>query len=143
MRKKPKLIVAAHRVAEARRIVANLNDRITEYWTTYARSRASAGNVTSVRLSTSRIRSAELEKKTRPKSAKLKKEIDASEIGHQLQKISNRSLDAIPRPTEADQGRGRPQGGELRRAPVLLRISLHLPYTAPSIEPIVETEATL
>jgi len=88
-RKKQKLIVAAHRVAEARRIIANLDDRIVTLKTLGRPTPKMSERLkrVSVRLSTLRITSRELKSRTKPRNTKPKKETDASELEHQLQKV--------------------------------------------------------
>ena len=96
-RKKQKLIVAAHRVAEARRMVANLHDRIVTLKTfgrpTLEAERALETCVSSLRHLEDQERRVREEDKA--KKRETKKGTDVSELGHQLQKIRNRSLDAI------------------------------------------------
>ena len=91
-RKKQKLIVAAHRVAEARRIIANLDDRIVTLKAlgrpTLEAERALETCLSSLKHLEDHERRVKEQNKT--KKHETKKEIDASELGHQLQNIRNR-----------------------------------------------------
>jgi hypothetical protein len=91
-RKKQKLIVAAHRVAEARRMIANLNDRIVTLKAsgrpTLEAERALETYVSSLKHLEDHERRVKEQNKT--KKHETKKGDRRFRIGHQLQNIRNR-----------------------------------------------------